>query len=128
MLRRAALVGAIVSAALAPPATAQEPPPLLVQATAAGHFGGFEQTAMRFECAAVDLTGAPAALTRCSFGPLNATLPKGGPAIATGAGTVRAGWPYDLCVSAIAHHGPEPITVAKCAPYDSLTGKVLIGY
>ncbi len=124
-MRRALILAALLAGAITPAAHAQSS--LVVQASAVTHFGGFEQATARFECAAADATGATTQLTRCSFGPLYATLPKGGPAVATGAGTVRAGWPYDLCVSATSYPSTGPVTVSRCAPYSFLTGSLIIG-
>jgi hypothetical protein len=126
-MRRALILGALLAAAIAPAAQAA-PSSLVVQAAAQGHFGGFEQMRVHFECSAKDTTGAATQLTSCTFGPLSAPLPKGLVQITTGGGIVRAGWPYDLCVSATSYHVSGPLTVSKCGAYDSLTGKVLIGY
>jgi hypothetical protein len=127
MIRRAALLGAVLTAALAPMAEAR--PSLVVEAAAKGYHGGFEQMNVQFECAAADVTGKSTSIRRCSFGSIYA--PTTGqcfecvnPAATTaaGSGNVRLGMPYDLCITAVA--GTQ--TVTKCAPYSYLTNTAVI--
>lgn len=132
-MKRALILCALLTAALAP--VAQARPSLVVTATAKGSFGGFERMDVRFECAAVDVTAAPAWLTRCSFGPLYANttgqcmdcpIPSPPAGAAVGSGNVRLGLPYDLCVTATSLISSGPQTVTRCAPYSYLTNTAVI--
>lgn len=124
-MKRALILAVVLAGALAPAAQAQST--LVVQAAAVGHFGGFEQMAVHFECAAADVTGAPTQITRCTFGPLSAPAGKLGQLRVSSGGTVRLGVSHSLCVSATSYHATGPLTVSRCGLYDSLTGKVVIG-
>jgi hypothetical protein len=130
MIRRALMVGVVAAAVLAP--VAQARPSLVVQASAVSYNGGFEQMNVRFECAAVDVTGKPTHFNRCSFGSIYAPAGQcfecvNPPAVVTtGAGNVRLGLPYDLCVTATSYLASGPQTVSKCAPFSYLTGTAVI--
>lgn len=131
MFRRTVLVGAVLAAALAPAAQAR--PSIVVTASAAGYNGGFEQMNVAFECAAADVTGAPTAIRRCSFGSIYA--PATGTcfecanppaAVTTGSGNVRLGLPYDLCVTAVSYVPGGVQSVTRCAPYSYLTNTAVV--
>lgn len=132
-MKRALILTALLTAALAP--VAQARPSLVVMAAAKGYYGGFEQMNVQFECAAVDVTGAPAWLTRCSFGNVYARTtgqcmdcpsPDPPAAVAVGSANVRLGLAYNLCVSATSMLASGPQAVTRCAPYDYLTNTAVI--
>jgi hypothetical protein len=122
----AALLGAAASIASVPAAQAR--PSIVVEAAAVGHFGGFEQMAVEWECAAANAGTGTVWLSRCSFGPINAAVTCFecyNPPAAIGRSTFVLGQPYELCVTAYTY-SPTYQVVSKCAPFSYLTNTAVL--
>jgi hypothetical protein len=125
------LVGLVVACAAAAPAMAR--PSLAIQGLAISSYGGgFEQTRLTVECAAVDVKNANFGLTQCSVGPVYADVSGcfecPGKAVAYATGIAVLGPLYQLCVAASSWGAAGHQFLSKCVPLDPLTGTaVLVG-
>lgn len=131
MLRRAALVGAVLAAAMAPNAVAADFFDVSAVGSAAPAAGGpvaSQDMLLSVACRTTDAPSYTFYLYKCSVGPLSATVYCGfecfGLPVAAATGIAPRGQ-YELCVGA-ASFGPTSKNFHKCVPLDPITGTAVI--